>query len=170
MRTRHESRVGFLYQINMFDTTSAEQRQALLVAIVAFSDDAIISKTLGGIITIWNPDAERAFGYAETETISQHISIIIPPDRLHEEEYITSQVSAGKRVEHFETIRYAKDGRQGGISVTISPVIDLHGRIIGASKIARDISTHRQLVKRLEDSEQRSRAPGPAFYRLTTVS
>lgn len=136
----------------------ASEKHALLAAIVASSEDAIVSKTLAGIITSWNPAAERLFGYTEAEAIGQHISLIIPKDRLHEEEYIISQVSAGNRVEHFETVRRTRLGKEIDISVTISPVIDQDGHIIGASKIARDITSHRQLLNRLEESEQRSRA------------
>src|SRR5271154_3812043 len=80
----------------------AEQKQGLLSAIVATSDDAIISKTLKGIITSWNPAAERMFGYSEAETLGQHISLIIPPDRLDEEAYIIGQIAQGNRVNHFE--------------------------------------------------------------------
>ncbi|MDN5288933.1 MAG: hypothetical protein JWR38_5207 [Mucilaginibacter sp.] len=118
----------------------AEQKQAMLAAIIATSDDAIISKTLQGIITSWNPAAERMFGYREAEILGKHISIIIPPERLEEEAYIIGQVAQGNRVNHFETVRMVKDGGYIPISVTVSPITDQSGRIIGASKIARDIS------------------------------
>jgi PAS domain S-box-containing protein len=124
--------------------SSAEQKQAILAAIVATSDDAIISKTLQGIVTSWNPAAERMFGYSETEAIGRHISLIIPPDRLNEEELIISNITRGNKIDHFETVRVAKNGSQIPISVTISPIINRSGTIVGASKIARDISIYKQ--------------------------
>jgi PAS domain S-box-containing protein len=116
---------------------------ALLAAIVDSSDDAIISKTLDGIITSWNPAAERLLGYTRTEALGRHISLIIPPERLDEEASVIASIQAGRRVEHFETVRVAKDGTQIMLSLTISPVRNSSGRIIGASKIARDISDRR---------------------------
>jgi PAS domain S-box-containing protein len=129
----------------------AEQKQAMLAAIIANSDDAIISKTLGGIITSWNPAAQRMFGYNETEAIGQHISFIIPPDRLDEEEVIIGNIAKGNKIDHFETIRMAKDGTRISISVTVSPITDSSGRIIGASKIVRNIS------EQLADREEKAR-------------
>lgn len=120
-----------------------EQRQAMLAAIIATSDDAIVSKTLQGIITSWNPSAERMFGYKEAEVLGKHISLIIPSERLAEEDFIIGRIAQGKRVDHFETVRMAKDGSYVSISVTVSPIIDRSGRVIGASKIARDISEQR---------------------------
>ncbi|MGJ7032332.1 PAS domain S-box protein [Niabella hirudinis] len=117
-----------------------DAKQALLAAIVASSDDAIISKTLQGIVTSWNPSAERLLGYNEEEAIGRHISMIIPADRMQEEDYIIQEIANGNRVEHFETIRIAKSGALIPLSLTISPVRDKNGQIIGASKIARDIS------------------------------
>lgn len=121
----------------------AEQKQAILAAIITTSDDAIVSKTLQGIITSWNPSAERMFGYSEAEAVGRHITLIIPPDRIKEEEYIIGEIVKGNRIDHFETIRLSKDGRNIPISVSISPIIDSTGTIIGASKIARDISEQR---------------------------
>jgi len=118
----------------------AEEKQAMLAAIIASSDDAIISKTLEGIITSWNPAAERIFGHTEKEAIGRHISLIIPPERLSEEAVIIDNISRGKKVDHFETIRISKDGRYIPISVTVSPITDKTGKIVGASKIARDFS------------------------------
>jgi PAS domain S-box-containing protein len=122
------------------DRIKANEKQAVLSAIIDNSDDAIISKTLEGIITSWNPAAGRLFGYTAFEAIGQHISLIIPPDRLSEETLIISNIANGKKVDNFETIRVAKGGRHVPISVTVSPVADQSGKIIGASKIARDIS------------------------------
>ncbi|GAA4086686.1 PAS domain S-box protein [Mucilaginibacter panaciglaebae] len=118
----------------------AYEKQAMLAAIVATSDDAIVSKTIKGIITSWNPAAERLFGYSEKEAIGKHISLIIPPDRLGEEDMIISNITKGKKIDHFETMRMTKDGRQIPISLTISPILSPTGEIIGASKVARDIS------------------------------
>lgn len=116
------------------------ERNAILAAIVANSDDTIISKTLDGIIMSWNPAAEEMFGYLEAEAIGRHISLIIPPDRLEEETFIISQIKAGQKVAHFETVRLTKSGALIPISVTVSPVVAEDGKIIGASKIARNIS------------------------------
>jgi PAS domain S-box-containing protein len=118
----------------------ANEKQAILAAIVDSSDDTILSKTLEGIITSWNKAAERMFGYTESEIIGQHISIIIPPERLQEEAFIIGEVSKGNKVDHFHTVRLAKDGRKVSISLSVSPIVDESGKIIGASKIARDIS------------------------------
>jgi PAS domain S-box-containing protein len=112
----------------------------LLAAIIESSDDAIVSKSLEGVITSWNAGAERIFGYSAQEAVGQSITIIIPLDRLGEEEQILAKIKRGERIDHFETIRRAKSGREFPISVTISPVRDSEGRIVGASKVARDIS------------------------------
>ena len=122
----------------------SEEVAARLAAIVESSDDAIVSKTLDGVITSWNHAAERMFGYAPAEAIGRNITLIIPPDRLEEETHVLASVRAGQRVEHFETVRVAKDGRQVAVSLTVSPVKDSSGRIIGASKIARDVSERRR--------------------------
>jgi PAS domain S-box-containing protein len=116
------------------------EKQARLAAIVNSSDDIIISKSLGGIITSWNPAAERSFGYTAEEVLGHHISIIIPNDRLQEEEFIISQIRNGQKVDHFDTVRMHRSGRELQLSLTISPVISEHGEVIGASKIGRDIS------------------------------
>lgn len=118
----------------------AEQKQSILAAIVASSDDTIVSKTLEGIITSWNRAAERMFGYTEAEALGKHISLIIPHERLQEETYIIGEVSKGNKVDHFNTVRQAKDGHHVPISLSVSPIMDASGRVIGASKIARDIS------------------------------
>lgn len=127
----------------LVDITELQQgklRQATLSAIVESSGDAIISKDLGGIITSWNYGAERIFGYNEKEVIGKSITIIIPNSRLSEEKRNLAQLKKGKRIDHYETIRVTKDGRKIPISLTISPIKDVHGNIIGASKVARDIS------------------------------
>jgi PAS domain S-box-containing protein len=121
-------------------TKQLREKQGMLAALISSSDDTIVSKTLDGKITSWNRAAERMFGYTEEEALGQHISLIIPADRLNEETFIIGQVSKGNKVDHFETVRISKDGRSIPISLSVSPIIDENGQIIGASKIARDIS------------------------------
>src|SRR5262245_15912423 len=116
-----------------------------LAAIVESSDDAIISKDLNGIITSWNSSAERLFGYSADEAIGRSITLLIPPDRLDEEPKILERLRRGERVDHFETIRMRKDGSRLDISLTISPVRNAAGKIVGASKIARDITERKQI-------------------------
>jgi PAS domain S-box-containing protein len=113
---------------------------SLLAAIIDSSDDAIISKTLDSVITSWNPAAEKLFGYTAAEAIGQSIRVIIPPERQAEEDFVIDQIRHGKKVEHFETIRQTKDGRKLHISLTVSPIRNTAGAIVGASKIARDIT------------------------------
>lgn len=122
----------------------SELDQARLAAIVSSSDDAIVSKTLQGFITSWNTGAERIFGYKADEIIGRHITTIIPPELHHEEERIIAQLAAGERIEHYETVRIAKDGRRVDISLTVSPMRDTQGRVIGASKVARDVSERKR--------------------------
>jgi PAS domain S-box-containing protein len=126
--------------------------QARLAAIVESSDDAIVSKTLEGVITTWNGGAQRIFGWHAEEVIGKSINIIIPVDRENEEPKILEQIRAGKRVDHFETVRITKDGKLIDVSVTISPVRDANGTIIGASKIARDITQQKQIQRELEEA------------------
>ncbi len=128
----------------MTETPRELSPQARLAAIVASSDDAIVGKTLEGIITSWNQAAERIFGYSADEAVGQSITLIIPRDRLDEEAHIIGRIRAGQRVEHFETIRRRKDGTLVDISVTVSPIVDETGRIIGASKIARDTTLQKR--------------------------
>ena len=117
----------------------------LLASIVESSDDAIISKSLDGIIQSWNAGAERLFGYSPEQAVGRHISLIIPPDRIAEEDHIVASLKAGHRVEHFETERLHSNGRPVLVSLTISPVKDDAGNVIGASKIARDVTERRRL-------------------------
>jgi PAS domain S-box-containing protein len=118
----------------------AESARAHLAAIVQSSDDAIVSKTLEGIIRSWNRAAERLFGYNAEEAVGQPITLIIPPEREQEEQTILEKLRRGERIDHFETVRVAKSGRRIDVALTISPIRNVNGVIIGASKIARDIS------------------------------
>lgn len=133
------------------------EKQAILAAIIDSSEDAIISKTIEGYITSWNNAAERMFGYREEEVIGKHISILIPKDRLSEEDMIIDCIRHGQRIQHFRTIRLKKNGDPLPISLTVSPVKGIDGSIIGASKIARDISdqvrAERETRQHLENLE-----------------
>jgi PAS domain S-box-containing protein len=131
----------------------ADEVQARLAAIVDSSDDAIVSKTLDGVITSWNRGAEAIFGYTASEAVGRHISFIIPEERRPEEEGVLARLRRGEKVDHFETVRRAKDGRRIDISLTVSPIRAADGRIVGASKVARDIGDR----KRVEEA-QRARA------------
>ena len=139
------------------DRKRAERSTALLAAIVDSSDDAIVSKTLDGIITSWNKTAERIFGYLPEEAIGKHITLIIPRERWDEETNIIERVRHGERIDHFQTARRRKDGSLVDVSLTISPVRDSAGNIIGASKVARDITAHVRAAELLRDSEEEFR-------------
>ena len=137
--------------------TALRQEQdasVLLAAIVDSSDDAIISKDLTGRIMSWNKGAERIFGYTAEEAVGRSITMLIPEDRQDEEPRILSSLQRGERVDHFETIRRRKDGTLVDISLTISPVRDRTGRIIGASKIARDISDRKRTEESLRETQK----------------
>ena len=122
-----------------------------LAKVVESSDDAIVSKDLNSIITSWNPGAERIFGYTAEEAVGQSIRILIPPHLQSEEDVVMSRIRAGDKVDHYETIRQRKDGKQIQISLTVSPIIDEGGQIIGASKIARDVSDRARLESELRE-------------------
>ncbi len=129
-----------------------EQKQVELAAIVAFSDDAIIGKSLTGIITSWNRGAEKIFGYPAAEAIGRPLLMLIPADRRHEEADVLEKIGRGEAVEHYETVRIRKDGRQIYISATISPLKDAQGKVVGASKIARDITEQKRAEGKLRNS------------------
>jgi len=140
----------------------AEEAQARLAAIVESSQDAIVSKGLDGVIRTWNAGAERLFGYTAEEAVGRPISLIIPPERLDEEREILAQVARGEPIQHYETVRVAKDGRRLVISLSVSPIRDAEGRIIGASKSARDVTeqkqaedARREAVMALKDADRR---------------
>ncbi len=147
--------------VNMFvDITERKRNEEIaqrLASIIESSDDAIISKDLDGTITSWNKSAERIFGYTAGEVIGKPITILIPPDRLEEEDVIIARIRSGQRVEHYETVRLCKHGNSIEISLTISPVRNAQGTIIGASKIARDITDRKRAEEAARRAEQELR-------------
>jgi PAS domain S-box-containing protein len=147
---------------------------ALLAAIVKFSHDAIVSKDLNGIVTSWNAGAARMFGYASEEIVGRSILTIIPPDRHSEESYILDQARAGKTIENYDTVRVRKDGGQLHVSLCISPILGDDGRILGISKIARDITglkiaqqTQNLLLRELNHRSKNLLAVADAILRQT---
>jgi len=141
----------------------ADKAISLLAAIVDSSEDAIISKDLDGIITSWNKGAGKLFGYSAEEAIGKHISLVIPLSRRDEEITIIDRVRRGERIEHFDTVRVRKDGTEFDISLTISPIKDATGKVVGASKIARDITQRKDTERALNESEERFRALADAL-------
>jgi PAS domain S-box-containing protein len=137
--------------VDVTEQRSSETKQAMLAAIIESSEDAIISKTLKGIITTWNKSAEKMFGYSEQEMAGKSIIQLIPKTRRQEEDVILQKIRNGEKVEHYETYRVTKDGTEIPVSLTISPITNSKGQVIGASKIARNISRQ----KTAEDSMQR---------------
>ena len=137
------------------DLARAEELRLRYTAIVESSDDAMIAKTVDGVVSAWNAAAERMFGYTEHEAIGQPITMIIPPDLYDEEHDILRRLRAGERVERYETARVTKAGKRIDVSLTISPLRDSAGRIVGCSKIARDITKAKQAEAALQQSEQR---------------
>jgi PAS domain S-box-containing protein len=135
---------------DLSERKQAEVDRLRLAAIVEYSDDAIISKTLDGIITSWNQAAQRMFGYSSQETVGRSITIIIPDELREEERMILSKLRNGERIDHFETVRMRKDGSRLDISLTISPIKNSLGQIIGASKIARDITESKRLHRNVQ--------------------
>lgn len=134
-----------------------EEAQKLLAAIVASSDDAIISKTLDGIITSWNGAATRLFGYSAEEAIGQHITLIIPRELWPQEDEILARLRKGLRIDHFETVRVSKGGRYIDVSLSISPIRREDGTISGAAKIARDITRQKAMARKLQAAEEQER-------------
>jgi PAS domain S-box-containing protein len=146
----------------------AEEARARLAAIVESSDDAIISKSLDGVIRSWNTGAERLFGYTPAEAVGRTVTLIVPPERLDEERLILDRLARGERVEHFETERLAKDGRRLAVSLSVSPLRDEGGRIVGASKVARDVTGRKRAEAALRAAEDRAefvrRVSGLGFW------
>ena len=146
--------------LKMFkNDTNLTQAQAsqLLAAIVESSDDAIVSKDVNGIITSWNQAAQRLFGYTADEMIGKPVTLLIPPERHDEEPGILDSIKRGQSIEHYETVRRRKDGSLLDISLTVSPIRDAKGNVVGASKIARDITRRKRVAVALRESEQRLR-------------
>jgi PAS domain S-box-containing protein len=142
--------IGAINTLNdITEQKNNEENTARLAAIVESSHDAIVSKNLNGIIKTWNKEAERMFGYTASEAVGRHITLIIPPERLSEEDHIIGQIKRGERVDHFETVRLTKYGKRINISLTVSPIKDDRGNIIGASKIARDITAQKALEEKM---------------------
>lgn len=144
-------------QCVMRDVTEQRRAEELVrhaAAIVEWSDDAIVSKNLDGIIRSWNRGAERIFGYSAQETIGRPITLLLPPERLEEETRILARLRRGERIDHLETVRVKKDGTRIDVSLTISPVKDATGRIVGASKIARDITDRKRSEAALEETRR----------------
>ncbi|HEX7025701.1 MAG TPA: PAS domain S-box protein, partial [Gammaproteobacteria bacterium] len=145
--------------INMLVDVSSQcqshELQARLAAIVESSDDAIVSKDLKGVVQSWNTGAQRIFGYSAEEMIGQPITRIIPPHLQDEERHILGKLCRGERIDHYETVRVAKDGRRIDVSLSVSPVRDASGRIIGASKVARDITEQKRIANALLEADRR---------------
>jgi PAS domain S-box-containing protein len=149
---------------------AAQEERARHAAIVEFSDDAVISKSLEGVIQSWNSGARRMFGYTEEEAIGQTMRIIVPPDLESEENDILRRLAAGEYIEHYETRRVTKDGRTLFVSLTISPVKNAEGTVIGASKIVRDITARKRAEDELRQSELRFATEADALVRLNDWS
>jgi PAS domain S-box-containing protein len=147
------SKVGIFAQLYR-KQRNLENINRALAAVVDSSDDAILSKDLNGIIATFNRGAERLFGYRAEEVVGKPVTILIPPDRQHEEPEILARIRRGERIDHYETVRHRKDRTLVDISLTVSPVKDDQGRIIGASKIARDITERKLSEAKLRDSER----------------
>jgi PAS domain S-box-containing protein len=143
------------FTLDITDRNRAATARALLASVVESSEDAIVTKTLEGIITSWNAGAERVFGHTADEAIGQSITLIIPPERQDEERQILERIRQGERIEHFDTIRLAKDGSRLEISVSISPVLDADGKIVGAAKVARNMTAHRRAERAARIAEER---------------
>jgi two-component system cell cycle sensor histidine kinase/response regulator CckA len=137
------------------DRMRAEELRERLAAVVESCEDAVIGKSLDGTITAWNPGAEHLFGYSASEAVGKPIEMLLPPERANEESAILARIKCGERLEHFETVRLQKDGKRVDVSVTISPIRDRRGTIVGASKIAHDISGRKCAEEQLRKSEER---------------
>jgi len=155
--------------IDVSPLQQAERAMAHLAAIVMSSEDAIISKDLQGIVTSWNGAAERLFGYTAKEMIGQPVSRLIPPERHNEEPGILERIRRGESIDHYETVRRRKDGTDLHISLTVSPLIDLHGKIIGASKISHDITEQKRVEEALGERDRALTTVNDALQKQTAA-
>ena len=163
---------GINMLVDITDRKRDEEAKARLAAIVESSDDAIVSKNLNGIITSWNRGAVSIFGYTAQEAIGQPVTMLMPPDRVNEEPGILKRIRAGEKIDHYETIRRRKDGTLLNVSLTVSPIFDAAGHVIGASKIARDITDRKRAEAALRASEEeikRARDYAEATLRTSPV-
>lgn len=160
-----QTKQGLFFVSALYDNTVRKQKERELQkfqALIAAANDAIISKSPDGIIESWNQGAERLFGFTAAEIIGKPMRMLFPPDRLSEEYEILSRIACHERIEHFETVRLCKDGRLIDVSVNISPILDLQGRMIGVSSIARDISERKAAeaeIKKLAFNDPLTRLP-----------
>lgn len=145
--------VGILHDLTEVNAAAARHEETLrkLAAIVESSEDSIIGKTLDGVVTSWNAGAEKMFGYSAGEMVGSPISILFPEHLLAEENLILAQLKAGTAIRHYETVRRRKDGGEINVSISVSPIYDSEGRVIGASKIARDITERKAVEKRFRE-------------------
>jgi len=148
---------GINMLLDITERKQADETRARLAAIIESSDDAIISKDLNGVITSWNQGAERLFGYTAEEAIGQPVTMLMPPDGFNEEPGILERIRRGKSIQHYETVRRRKDGTLLDISLAVSPIADTQGKIVGASKIARDISERVRAEQKIRESAERFR-------------
>ena len=147
---------------------SKVEEQSLVAALVASSDDAIISKTLEGRVTSWNKGAERLFGYTAPEAIGQSIMMLVPPDQHDQELSVRELIRQGQRVDHLDVVRITKSGQRRNISLSVSPVLDRHGQIIGASKTARDVTIARWPKRGCSAAKPTAPVPSPSCARVMT--
>lgn len=165
-----------LYEMGLAEAARARDLSQIallrLAAIVESSDDAIVSKDLNGVINSWNKGAERILGFTAEEVIGQPVTILIPPDRQAEEAEILERIRQGQRIEHFETVRRKKDGSLINVSLTVSPIKNERGEVVGASKIARDITqskeAHEQLRRALDFDQTVMLSMGEGLYTVDT--
>ena len=141
--------------IDITGRKQSEEERARFAAIVESSDDAIISKNLNGVITSWNKGAERLFGYTAQEAVGKSVTLLIPPERFDEEPAIIERIRRGESIDHYETVRRRKDGTLIDVSLTVSPIVDNRGQVVGASKIARDITERKQAEESLREEDRR---------------
>jgi PAS domain S-box-containing protein len=139
------------------ERSEAEQTRALLAAIVESSNDAIVSERLDGTITSWNGAAQRLFGYSAEEALGKPVTMVVPPDRLEESKKLLERVAAGERVDHYETIRRRKDGSEVPVAISLAPITDASGKVVGASKTTRDLTAQRKAAEALHETEEQLR-------------